>query len=276
MLDDRKLSARALFDSSSNRQTQLAVQVHTGQTVCYKLPFHVYVSTGAHTNSRLDFETTQHLILSCWGHDVCCFCCCRTRQITSVLLASHCGLRSMIQRAVQCWMKAGQLLSRNLWVDQHKFIKPSFCTPSHFLPLFSPLTCPCVPLQIQFFKDCGEDDVCTTDLVLQAHMDISGTKYRYEIFFRAFTSPRWLQHDEVSAHLWGFSDSSLWFPRRQKPYVIRSPRRRLAVEVQLQNRLENAYNTSLTLHYSRNLHFSSLSIRVKHTNTYCCCIQHNR
>uniref|UniRef100_A0A672LF03 Integrin subunit alpha 10 n=1 Tax=Sinocyclocheilus grahami TaxID=75366 RepID=A0A672LF03_SINGR len=77
---------------------------------------------------------------------------------------------------------------------------------------------------IPFFKDCGEDDVCVTDLVLQAHMDISGT--------------------------------------RQQPYVIRSPRRRLAVEVQLQNRLENAYNTSLTLHYSKNLHFSSLSIRV--------------
>uniref|UniRef100_A0A672LN46 Integrin subunit alpha 10 n=1 Tax=Sinocyclocheilus grahami TaxID=75366 RepID=A0A672LN46_SINGR len=76
---------------------------------------------------------------------------------------------------------------------------------------------------IPFFKDCGEDDVCVTDLVLQAHMDISGT--------------------------------------RQQPYVIRSPRRRLAVEVQLQNRLENAYNTSLTLHYSKNLHFSSLSIR---------------
>uniref|UniRef100_A0A672YD92 Integrin, alpha 10 n=1 Tax=Sphaeramia orbicularis TaxID=375764 RepID=A0A672YD92_9TELE len=74
---------------------------------------------------------------------------------------------------------------------------------------------------IPFFKDCGEDDVCTTDLVLNAHMDISGT----------------------------------------------SPRRRLAVEVQLHNRLENAYNTSLTLHYSRNLHFSSLSIRVDQTTT---------
>lgn len=67
-------------------------------------------------------------------------------------------------------------------------------------------------------------------------------------------------------HLLGLSDFSLCFPHRQKPYVIRSPRRRLAVEVQLQNRLENAYNTSLTLHYSRNLHFSSLSIRVKHTH----------
>lgn len=80
-----------------------------------------------------------------------------------------------------------------------------------------------VKRSIQFFKDCGEDDVCTTDLVLQARMDISGT--------------------------------------RQKPYVIRSPRRRLAVEVQLENRLENAYNTSLTLQYSRNLHFSSLSVK---------------
>lgn len=63
------------------------------------------------------------------------------------------------------------------------------------------------------------------------------------------------------------SERRLCFPHRQKPYVIRSPRRRLAVEVQLQNRLENAYNTSLTLHYSRNLHFSSLSIRVDRTKT---------
>ncbi|XP_051575990.1 integrin alpha-10-like isoform X3 [Myxocyprinus asiaticus] len=80
-----------------------------------------------------------------------------------------------------------------------------------------------VKKSITFFKDCGEDDVCVTDLNLQAHLDIHGT--------------------------------------RQQPYVIRTPRQRLSVEVQLQNRLENAYNTSLTLHYSKNLHFSSLSIR---------------
>ncbi|TRY85615.1 hypothetical protein DNTS_010181 [Danionella cerebrum] len=76
---------------------------------------------------------------------------------------------------------------------------------------------------VPFFKDCGEDDVCVTDLVLQAKMEISGT--------------------------------------RQQPYVIRSSRRRLLVEVHLENQLENAYNTSLTLLYSKNLHFSSLSIR---------------
>ncbi|XP_028280331.1 integrin alpha-10 [Parambassis ranga] len=155
MLDDRKFSARALFDDSSHRQTQLAVQVHTGQNLCYKLPFHVY-------------DTADYI-----------------RPISF-------SLRFKINDT-----DSGPVLDEG-W----------------------PTT---VKKSIPFFKDCGEDDVCTTDLVLQAHMDISGT--------------------------------------RQKPYVIRSHRRRLAVEVQLQNRLENAYNTSLTLHYSRNLHFSSLSIR---------------
>uniref|UniRef100_A0A6Q2XAE0 VWFA domain-containing protein n=1 Tax=Esox lucius TaxID=8010 RepID=A0A6Q2XAE0_ESOLU len=157
MLDDRKLSARALFDNNSQRQTQLGVRVHTGETVCHNLPFHV-------------FDTADYI-----------------RPISF-------SLRFKINDT-----ESGPVLDEG-W----------------------PTT---VKRSIAFFKDCGEDDVCVTDLVLQAHMDISGT--------------------------------------RQQPYVIRSPRRRLSVEVQLQNRLENAYNTSLTLHSSRNLHFSSLSIRVK-------------
>ncbi|KAM6968178.1 integrin alpha-10 [Aplochiton taeniatus] len=155
MLDDRKLSARALFDNSSQRQTQMEVRVHTGETRCYNLPFHVY-------------DTADYI-----------------RPISF-------SLRFTINDT-----ESGPVLDEG-W----------------------PTT---VKRSIAFFKDCGEDDVCTTDLVLQAHMDVSGT--------------------------------------RQRPYVIRSPRRRLSVEVQLQNRLENAYNTSLILHYSRNLHFSSLSIR---------------
>lgn len=155
MLDDRKLSARALLDDSSHRQTQMTLRVHTGQTLCYKLPFHVY-------------DTADYI-----------------RPISF-------SLRFKINDT-----ESGPVLDEGWPTTVKKFIP--------------------------FFKDCGEDDVCTTDLVLQANMDISGT--------------------------------------RQKPYVIRSPRRRLAVEVQLQNRLENAYNTSLMLNYSRNLHFSSLSIR---------------
>ncbi|XP_037309832.2 integrin alpha-10 isoform X1 [Pungitius pungitius] len=155
MLDDRKSSARALFDESSHRQTQRAVEVHVGRTLCSELPFHVY-------------DTADYI-----------------RPISF-------SLQFKINNT-----DSGPVLDEG-W----------------------PTT---VKKSIQFFKDCGEDDVCTTDLVLKAHMDVSGTK--------------------------------------QKPYVIRSPRRRMAVEVQLHNRLENAYNTSLTLHYSRNLHFSSLSIR---------------
>ncbi|KAM8826137.1 integrin alpha-10 [Synchiropus picturatus] len=155
MLDDRKLSARALFDDSSHRQTQLPLRVRTGETLCYKLPFHVY-------------DTADYI-----------------RPISF-------ALKFKINET-----QSGPVLDEG-WPN----------TLKKYIP---------------FFRDCGEDDVCTTDLVLQARLDISGT--------------------------------------RQKPYVIRSPRRRLSVEVQLQNRLENAYNTSLTMHYSRNLHFSSLSIR---------------
>uniref|UniRef100_A0A7N8Y2Q9 Integrin, alpha 10 n=1 Tax=Mastacembelus armatus TaxID=205130 RepID=A0A7N8Y2Q9_9TELE len=176
MLDDRKLSARALFDDSSHRQTQLALQVHTGQTLCYKLPFHVY-------------DTADYI-----------------RPISF-------SLQFKINNT-----ESGPVLNEG-W----------------------PTT---IKKSIPFFKDCGEDDVCTTDLVLQAHMDISGTRYKCDIILR-FQSKL----------------SRIRLPLSCEPYVIRSPRRRLAVEVQLQNRLENAYNTSLMLHYSRNLHFSSLSIR---------------
>nr|XP_014341411.1 PREDICTED: integrin alpha-10 isoform X1 [Latimeria chalumnae] len=76
---------------------------------------------------------------------------------------------------------------------------------------------------IPFFKGCGEDDECVTDLLLQAKMDISGS--------------------------------------RQNPYVIRSIKKRVLIEVTLENKKENAYNTSLRLFFSRNLLFASLAIK---------------
>ncbi|XP_058270253.1 integrin alpha-10 isoform X1 [Hemibagrus wyckioides] len=155
MLDDRKLSARALFDANSQRQILTGVRVEVGKSVCHKLPFHV-------------FDTADYI-----------------RPISF-------SLNFKINDT-----DSGPVLDEG-WPTTLKKTIP-------------------------FYKDCGEDDVCVTNLVLQAHMDIKGT--------------------------------------RQQPYVIRSPRRRLAVEVQLQNALENAYNTSLILYYSKNLHFSSLSIR---------------
>lgn len=44
MLDDRKLSARALFDANSQRQILTGVRVEVGKSVCHTLPFHVFVS----------------------------------------------------------------------------------------------------------------------------------------------------------------------------------------------------------------------------------------
>ncbi|XP_062454120.1 integrin alpha-10 isoform X1 [Rhea pennata] len=78
---------------------------------------------------------------------------------------------------------------------------------------------------IPFFKDCGDDDECVTDLVLRASMDITGS--------------------------------------RQSPHVLRKGRRKVVVDVALENKKENAYNTSLQLRFSRNLHFSSLALQDK-------------
>ncbi|XP_068851337.1 integrin alpha-10 [Aphelocoma coerulescens] len=76
---------------------------------------------------------------------------------------------------------------------------------------------------IPFFKDCGDDDECVTDLVLKATTDIVGS--------------------------------------RQSPHILRKGRRRMLVEVELENRKENAYNASLCLHLPGNLHFSSLVLQ---------------
>lgn len=44
MLEDRKVSARALFDANSQRQILTGVTVEVGRSVCHTLPFHVFVS----------------------------------------------------------------------------------------------------------------------------------------------------------------------------------------------------------------------------------------
>lgn len=51
MLDDRKILARALFDYSSQRQTLMGVIVRVGETICYTLPFHVFVSVNVFKKS---------------------------------------------------------------------------------------------------------------------------------------------------------------------------------------------------------------------------------
>ncbi|XP_028645642.1 integrin alpha-10 isoform X1 [Grammomys surdaster] len=74
---------------------------------------------------------------------------------------------------------------------------------------------------IPFSKDCGPDNECITDLVLQADMDIRGS--------------------------------------RKSPFVVQGGRQKVLVSVTLENKKENAYNTSLSLSFSRNLHLASLT-----------------
>ncbi|MBZ3875396.1 Integrin alpha-10 [Sciurus carolinensis] len=74
---------------------------------------------------------------------------------------------------------------------------------------------------VPFSKDCGPDNECVTDLVLQANMDIRGS--------------------------------------RKAPFVVRGGRRKVLVSATLENRKENAYNTSLSVSFSRNLHLASFT-----------------
>nr|KAF6396867.1 integrin subunit alpha 10 [Rousettus aegyptiacus] len=74
---------------------------------------------------------------------------------------------------------------------------------------------------VPFSKDCGPDNECITDLVLLANMDIRGS--------------------------------------REDPFLVRGGRRKVLVSATLENRMENAYNTSLRLSFSRNLHLASFT-----------------
>ncbi|GCC19833.1 hypothetical protein chiPu_0018560, partial [Chiloscyllium punctatum] len=87
---------------------------------------------------------------------------------------------------------------------------------------------------IPFFKDCGDDDECLTDLALQAHLDISGS--------------------------------------RQSPYIVKSYRQRVSAIVMLENRNENAYNTSLNITFSKNLLFTSLLVKDDAQNKVECLV----
>lgn len=49
---------------------------------------------------------------------------------------------------------------------------------------------------------------------------------------------------------------------RQEPYIVRRGRRKVLVDATLENKQENAYNASLALAFSTNLHFSSLALKA--------------
>ncbi|XP_029436075.1 integrin alpha-10 [Rhinatrema bivittatum] len=169
-LDDRKLSARAMFDENSQKLLQKQSRVHVGDTTCHALAFHVT-------------DTSDYL---------------RPVGITV--------------RFALAESDSGPVLDER-------------CSTM-------------VRRMVPFFKDCGSDNVCITDLVLQARMAIAGT--------------------------------------RQNPYIIRQGWKKLTVDILLENRKENAYNTSLRVWFSKNLHFASLSVKGEsHPKVECTAVSVN-
>jgi hypothetical protein len=59
-----------------------------------------------------------------------------------------------------------------------------------------------------------------------------------------------------------FMLSPLSITPRTAPFVVRGGQRKVLVSATLENRKENAYNTSLNLSFSRNLHLASFTPQV--------------
>ncbi|EMP42389.1 Integrin alpha-1 [Chelonia mydas] len=91
---------------------------------------------------------------------------------------------------------------------------------SPVLDIYSPAT---VAYSIPFIKDCGEDELCISDLVLEVQQKTDDGK---------------------------------------RPFIVRSKKRRLTFSVKLRNKKENAYNARIQATFSENLFFASSSLPV--------------
>ncbi|XP_054431340.1 integrin alpha-2 [Pteronotus mesoamericanus] len=83
---------------------------------------------------------------------------------------------------------------------------------------------------VPFHKDCGEDGVCISDLVLKVQ--------------------------QVPA-------------AQEQPFIVSNQNKRLTFSVTLKNKKESAYNTALVVEFSENLFFASWSMPVDGTEVMC-------
>ncbi|KAK1158050.1 integrin alpha-11-like isoform X1 [Acipenser oxyrinchus oxyrinchus] len=101
-----------------------------------------------------------------------------------------------------------------------------------------------VKSSLSFWNGCDEDERCIPDLTIHSISDIPDLREFCRMLLQAAES------------LCGHHAMVLG-----SGHVIQSGRRRLAVDVVLKNRGENAYSTQLNITYSHNLHFASLTIK---------------
>ncbi|KAM3626216.1 uncharacterized protein V6R79_024895 [Siganus canaliculatus] len=100
--------------------------------------------------------------------------------------------------------------------------------------------------ELPFWNGCDEDDRCIPDLALQSMTDLMSAKQ--------FCAQPVQSRSAFCRHLSeGGAEGSL--------RVIEGNRRRMVVDVRLENKGENAYNTRLNITYTPNLRFSSLVVK---------------
>ncbi|KTG34661.1 hypothetical protein cypCar_00017668 [Cyprinus carpio] len=102
-----------------------------------------------------------------------------------------------------------------------------------------------VKTQLPFWNGCDEDDHCVPDLVLQSQTDLMDRK---QFCAQAFRAGSLLCRSQTPAEP---------FER-----IIEGSRKRMVVDVRLENRGENAYGAQLNITNTPNLRFSSLIVKV--------------
>uniref|UniRef100_A0A8C1MPZ4 Integrin, alpha 11a n=1 Tax=Cyprinus carpio TaxID=7962 RepID=A0A8C1MPZ4_CYPCA len=104
------------------------------------------------------------------------------------------------------------------------------------------------PTTLPFWNGCDEDDHCVPDLVLQSQTDLMDRS----LLCRSQT------------------------PAEPSERIIEGSRKRMVVDVRLENRGENAYGAQLNITNTPNLRFSSLIVKVQHHSDGLCLVNRRK
>ncbi|TRY55695.1 hypothetical protein DNTS_010275 [Danionella cerebrum] len=101
-----------------------------------------------------------------------------------------------------------------------------------------------VKTQLPFWNGCDEDDHCVPDLAMQSQTDLMNRK---QFCAQAFRTTSLFCRSQT--------------PAEPSERIIEGSRKRMVVDVRLENKGENAYGAQLNISHTPNLHFSSLIVK---------------